>query len=167
MKGARPAARAGGLPARIFGVRRDAEEAVKAIKVPVEVIVGETDPCRMLYVEPLHAIRPDWPVQVIAKAGHIVCVMKTGVQDGTASRARPAEPWRSCLPLRAWRHSNAAAISSTARPLKHAIIECRTKEKIGGSFRGSIAAMAHASPFAASLFVSPKGFPKAARNRKA
>ena len=55
-----------------FGVT---EEAVKAIKVSVEVIVGETDPCRMLYVEPLRGIRPDWPVQVIPKVGHILCVV--------------------------------------------------------------------------------------------
>lgn len=49
---------------------------VMAIKAPVTVIVGDRDPCLRLYVQPLEAIRPDWPVRVIAGAGHIECVVK-------------------------------------------------------------------------------------------
>lgn len=52
------------------------EAEVKAVRVPVTVIIGERDPCRRLYVEPLREIRPDWPVHVIAGAGHLVCVVK-------------------------------------------------------------------------------------------
>lgn len=52
------------------------EAEVKAIHVPVTIIVGDRDPCRQMYVEPLMRIRPDWPVHVINDAGHINCVMK-------------------------------------------------------------------------------------------
>lgn len=52
------------------------EEEVKAIRVPVTVIVGDRDPCRRLYVEPLHALRSDFDVHVIDRAGHINCLMK-------------------------------------------------------------------------------------------
>ena len=50
--------------------------AVKAVRVPVEIIVGDRDPCRRLYVEPLRQIRPDWPEHVIEGAGHLICVVK-------------------------------------------------------------------------------------------
>lgn len=53
------------------------EEAVKAIHKPVDVVVGESDPCRLMYVEPLIRIRPDWPVHLIEGAGHIICIYKT------------------------------------------------------------------------------------------
>ncbi len=52
------------------------EADVKAVRVPVVMIIGDRDPCRRLYVEPLHQIRPDWPVNVIENAGHLNCVMK-------------------------------------------------------------------------------------------
>jgi pimeloyl-ACP methyl ester carboxylesterase len=52
------------------------EEQVKSVKVPVEIIVGDKDPCRRMYVEPLEKIRPDWPVTIIAGAGHLSCVSK-------------------------------------------------------------------------------------------
>jgi pimeloyl-ACP methyl ester carboxylesterase len=52
------------------------EDQVKSVKVPVEIIVGERDPCLHLYVEPLERIRPDWPVTIIPGAGHISCVTK-------------------------------------------------------------------------------------------
>jgi pimeloyl-ACP methyl ester carboxylesterase len=51
-------------------------DEVRAIKTPVTVIVGDRDPCRRLYVAPLQTIRPDWPVRIIAGAGHIECVGK-------------------------------------------------------------------------------------------
>ena len=52
------------------------EEEVKAVRVPVTIIVGDRDPCRRVYVEPLRRIRPDWPEHVVADAGHLVCVLK-------------------------------------------------------------------------------------------
>jgi pimeloyl-ACP methyl ester carboxylesterase len=52
------------------------EEDVKKIKVPVEVIVGDHDPMKALFVEPLKPVRPDWSVVEIKDAGHINCVMK-------------------------------------------------------------------------------------------
>ena len=51
-------------------------DEVKAVKVPVTVIIGDNDPCRKMYVEPLEKIRPDWPVQVITNAGHLSCIVK-------------------------------------------------------------------------------------------
>lgn len=52
------------------------EEEVKAVRVPVTIIVGDRDPCRRLYVEPLRQIRPDWPEHVIEGAGHLECILK-------------------------------------------------------------------------------------------
>ena len=45
------------------------EDALKAIKVPVTVIVGDEDPVKWMYVSPLKRVRKDWPVVEIAKAG--------------------------------------------------------------------------------------------------
>jgi pimeloyl-ACP methyl ester carboxylesterase len=50
------------------------EAEIKAVKIPVTVLVGENDPCRQRYVEPLQKVRPDWPVHIIAGAGHLNCV---------------------------------------------------------------------------------------------
>jgi pimeloyl-ACP methyl ester carboxylesterase len=52
------------------------EREVKAVNVPVTIVVGDRDPCRRMYVEPLRRIRPDWPERVIAGAGHLNCVAK-------------------------------------------------------------------------------------------
>ena len=49
------------------------EAEIKAVKIPVEMIVGDKDPCRQWYVEPLRQVRPDWPEHVIADAGHLNC----------------------------------------------------------------------------------------------
>lgn len=62
--------------ARGIGKLAVSEEQVKAVKAPVEIIVGDRDPCRKMYVEPLEKIRPDWPVTIIQGAGHISCVAK-------------------------------------------------------------------------------------------
>ncbi|HWD90927.1 MAG TPA: alpha/beta fold hydrolase [Verrucomicrobiae bacterium] len=56
-----------------FGVT---EAEIKAVKIPVAVIIGENDPYLEWYVEPLRQIRPDWPVHVIARANHLNCVGK-------------------------------------------------------------------------------------------
>jgi len=52
------------------------ESEIKAVKAPVTVIVGDRDPCRRMYVEPLQKIRPDWPVHIISDAGHLNCILK-------------------------------------------------------------------------------------------
>jgi pimeloyl-ACP methyl ester carboxylesterase len=52
------------------------EAELKAVKIPVTVIVGDQDPCRHMYVEPLQKVRPDWPVHIIPDAGHLSCVIK-------------------------------------------------------------------------------------------
>lgn len=49
------------------------EAEINAIKIPVAIIVGDQDPCREWYVEPAHRVRPDWPIHLIANAGHINC----------------------------------------------------------------------------------------------
>jgi pimeloyl-ACP methyl ester carboxylesterase len=66
-----PAACARSFPA--FGIT---EAEIKAVKIPVNVIVGENDPCRDWYVDPLQQARPDWSVHVIAGADHLTCVTK-------------------------------------------------------------------------------------------
>jgi pimeloyl-ACP methyl ester carboxylesterase len=57
------------------------EEAVRGIKVPVAVLVGDRDPCKKLYVEPLTRVRKDWPVTEIAGAGHLNCIFKEQFKD--------------------------------------------------------------------------------------
>ena len=56
-----------------FGVT---EAEIKAVKIPVTVLIGEDDPCRKWYAEPLLHIRPDWPVHIIPGAGHLNCISK-------------------------------------------------------------------------------------------
>jgi pimeloyl-ACP methyl ester carboxylesterase len=62
--------------ARDFPALAVTEAEIKAVKIPVEIIIGDHDPCREWYVEPLRLVRPDWPVHVIADAGHLDCVGK-------------------------------------------------------------------------------------------
>jgi pimeloyl-ACP methyl ester carboxylesterase len=57
------------------------KEQVLAVKVPMEVIVGDRDPVRKLYVVPLQGVRTDWPVVEIEGAGHITCIMKPAFTD--------------------------------------------------------------------------------------
>jgi pimeloyl-ACP methyl ester carboxylesterase len=52
------------------------KDELLAIKAPMEIIIGEKDPVRKLYVDPLLAVRHDWPVVVVPGAGHIACVTK-------------------------------------------------------------------------------------------
>ncbi len=56
-------------------------EELKKITVPVEVIVGDRDPVKQLYVVALRRGRPDWPVIEIAGAGHITCILKPKFRD--------------------------------------------------------------------------------------
>jgi pimeloyl-ACP methyl ester carboxylesterase len=71
------------------------EAEVKLVRVPVSIIVGDRDPCRRLYVEPLVRVRPDWPEHLIKDAGHLNCIMKpefkAQIEAALArNRAKPA-----------------------------------------------------------------------------
>lgn len=57
------------------------QEQLKAIQVPVAMLVGDRDPCRRLYVEPAAAVRTDWPIVVIHDAGHLNCIFKPQFKD--------------------------------------------------------------------------------------
>jgi pimeloyl-ACP methyl ester carboxylesterase len=52
------------------------EQEIKALRVPVAVLIGDRDPVKRLYVAPLQQVRPDWPVTVIEGAGHLNCILK-------------------------------------------------------------------------------------------
>ena len=52
------------------------ESELRGVKVPMEILVGDRDPVKNLYVVPLEPVRPDWPVVDIQGAGHITCVLK-------------------------------------------------------------------------------------------
>ena len=57
------------------------EAELKAIKVPMTVIVGDRDPVKRLYVAPLQSVRKDWPVVEIEGAGHLNCIFKKSFAD--------------------------------------------------------------------------------------
>ena len=69
-------------PACVRGLGRLAvtEAELKAVSPPVTVIVGERDPVRRLYVNPLQSARPDWAVRIIDGAGHLTCIAKPEFQ---------------------------------------------------------------------------------------
>jgi len=62
------------------------EEEVKAVKVPVSMIVGDRDPCRRLYVEPLARVRSDWAVTTVEGAGHMNCIVKDAFKEAVQTR---------------------------------------------------------------------------------
>ena len=57
------------------------ETELKAISQPVTVIIGSDDPVRRLYVKPLQAARPDWPVVEISGGGHLTTIKMPGFQN--------------------------------------------------------------------------------------
>ncbi len=57
------------------------EEQVKAIRVPIQIVVGDRDPVKGLYVDPLRIVRPDWKVVEVENAGHIDCILKPQFRD--------------------------------------------------------------------------------------
>jgi len=62
------------------------EDELKAIRVPVTVLVGEKDDLiKKLYVEPLERVRRDWPVVEIKGANHITCILKPQFQKEIAA----------------------------------------------------------------------------------
>ncbi|MGC4046098.1 MAG: alpha/beta hydrolase [Armatimonas sp.] len=64
------------------------EKELKGIHVPLTAIVGEQDPVRRLYVEPLHRVRPDIPVIAIPGAGHINCIIQPQFHTALARSLR-------------------------------------------------------------------------------
>jgi pimeloyl-ACP methyl ester carboxylesterase len=65
-------------PACAHGIAKLAvsQEQVRSVKLPVHILVGDRDPCRWMYVEPLQKIRPEWPVTLIEGAGHLNCIVQ-------------------------------------------------------------------------------------------
>jgi len=61
------------------------EAEIKSLKIPVTILIGEEDPCRQWYVEPLQRVRPEWPVHIIAGAGHLNCIDKPEFQAQLAA----------------------------------------------------------------------------------
>ena len=61
-----------------------AEMELRAINVPVEIIVGDRDPTKRLYVTPLQQVRKDWPVIEIKDAGHLNCIVKPQFKEAIA-----------------------------------------------------------------------------------
>ena len=61
------------------------EEEIKAIRVPVIVLIGDRDPLKKLYVEPLQTVRKDWPVIEIKDANHITCILKQQFREEIAA----------------------------------------------------------------------------------
>jgi hypothetical protein len=78
-------------PEFIHGIGKLAvtKDEVMSVRVPVKMIVGDRDPVQRLYVAPLKEVRPDWPVEEIADAGHINCIAKPQFREeiGTWIRA--------------------------------------------------------------------------------
>jgi pimeloyl-ACP methyl ester carboxylesterase len=73
---ARPGSRTPPAFIRSVGKLALTEEELKKIDVPVEILVGDRDPVKPLYVDPLRRKRKDWPVIEIKDAGHINCIIK-------------------------------------------------------------------------------------------
>jgi pimeloyl-ACP methyl ester carboxylesterase len=62
------------------------EEEIKSIRVPVAVLVGDSDNLiKKLYVEPLQPVRKDWPVVEIKDANHITCIMRPQFREEIAA----------------------------------------------------------------------------------
>jgi len=59
-------------------------EELKEIRVPVEVVIGDLDPDKRLYVRPLQEARRDWPVVEIEAAGHVTCIARKAFRDEIA-----------------------------------------------------------------------------------
>jgi pimeloyl-ACP methyl ester carboxylesterase len=66
---------------RSLGKLAVTEQDLKAIRVPVSILIGDRDPVRRMYVAPLQRVRDDWPVTVIQGAGHINCIALKQFKD--------------------------------------------------------------------------------------
>ncbi|MGQ0635699.1 MAG: alpha/beta fold hydrolase [Planctomycetaceae bacterium] len=72
------------------------EDEIKAIRVPVAIVVGNEDNLiRRLYVEPAQKVRADWPVIGINDANHLSCVIRPQFREEIAAwlarNRRPAD----------------------------------------------------------------------------
>ena len=65
-------------------------EELKSIRVPTLIVVGEFDPVRQLYVEPLKKARPDVPISVVPNTGHMDTVMSLAFKDAIEKWLRQA-----------------------------------------------------------------------------
>lgn len=52
------------------------KDQLLSVKAPMEIIIGDRDPVRQLYVVPLQGVRTDWPVVEITGAGHLTAFTK-------------------------------------------------------------------------------------------
>ncbi len=70
-------------PACLHGFSKFAmtDEQLKAISLPVEIVIGDHDPVKKMYVEPLLKVRDDWPVVDVKGAGHITCIFKSEFRE--------------------------------------------------------------------------------------
>jgi len=81
-----PNAKAASVCGRSLAKLALTENELKAIRVPVTVLVGEKDALiKKLYVEPLGKVRMDWPVIEIKGANHITCILKPQFQKEIAA----------------------------------------------------------------------------------
>jgi pimeloyl-ACP methyl ester carboxylesterase len=64
------------------------QQELEDIHVPVEIVIGQRDPVKRMYVSPLQQVRPDWPVVEIEGAGHITCVTRPQFRDAVAQFVR-------------------------------------------------------------------------------
>jgi triacylglycerol esterase/lipase EstA (alpha/beta hydrolase family) len=72
---------AGAMCMNCMGKLAITEDALKEIKTPMKVLIGDRDPVKKLYVEPLMSVRKDWPVIEIDGAGHLICIFKKDFKD--------------------------------------------------------------------------------------
>jgi len=80
-----PNARAVAICGRSLARLALTENELKAIRVPVTVLVGEKDDLiKKLYVEPLGKVRKDWSVVEIKGANHITCILEPQFQKEIA-----------------------------------------------------------------------------------
>lgn len=85
-----PERRGRGTPpacARSLGKLALTESELRAINVPVEIIVGDRDPTKRLYVTPLEQVRRDWPVVEIKDAGHLRSRVTRQIEKDIEERA--------------------------------------------------------------------------------
>jgi len=75
-----------------------ADQEVKAIKVPIQILIGDRDPCKAMYVDPLIKIRPDIPVTEISGAGHLNCIFKPDFKAGILKSLDPKDQGKTALP---------------------------------------------------------------------
>jgi hypothetical protein len=62
------------------------EKEIKAIRVPVAVLIGDKDDfVKKLYLAPLQKVRKDWPVIEIKDADHITCIGKRQFREEIAA----------------------------------------------------------------------------------